>query len=475
MGHSELKISNHQVVLIVARRERGIALKNLLARIHCQAIIAMGLYEGLQIIIQEMPHLVLTESSLPDGDAGLLFDRLTQNSTFRNTPILVNVLRKTRKELESLAKRNFAGFFLGVSDPSLIVAKVGEVISSHCVLSPYHQDTEHCPFNQNLSLAADARILGRVGSFLVSTSPFAFDYESKWICSPCSDAQKPIKLSYGSNIAYENQRFSLFPIPAIVDKGRVWVEKLPSLGAANLISTEKVVVCYHPDVDQGECLVRSLLAYGVKGISISKFEDIKTLLLNYKGQIASLFLHELPEGYTVKRLEDQFGDIVRKYGSIFIVANGGNTDQSIGVCSIPKLYGLMTLLYRIFASLLDPKKLVAASKNLSLKGHDVVISTGAQVLGLDESGGFLRAHYPIFKGAQLGLDHVFFKNLLGAQGRIEITGSAMTDSGMWTMRFTSVAKGLSKSKYLEKVHLELEKAIERADQAETFLNQKVIP
>ena len=124
MTNIDLKINNHRIVVIVARKERGIALKNLLARFNCEAIMAMGLYEGLQVIIQEMPHLILTESSLPDGDAGLLYDRLTQNSKFKNTPILVNVLKRTRKELEAVAKRKFAGFFLGVSDPKLIISKL---------------------------------------------------------------------------------------------------------------------------------------------------------------------------------------------------------------------------------------------------------------------------------------------------------------------------------------------------------------
>ncbi|MFK7827136.1 MAG: hypothetical protein AB8G05_23535 [Oligoflexales bacterium] len=469
MGKLDFRIYNHRIVLIVARKERGISLKNSLERFGCEAIIAMGIYEGIQVIIQEMPHLVLTESSLPDGDAGLLYDRLTQNSKFKNTPILVNVLRKTRKELEAVARRKFAGFFLGVSDPNLIINKVQEVLATHCTLSPYHQDTHHLSFNNGLTVAIDVKILGRVGNFMVSTSPCDLDFSGKWKCFPNSDDLDPIELSLGSNIFYDKQRLNLFPIATIVDRGRAWVDKLPALGTASNLINKRMVIYFHPDSQQGERLKGTLSGYGIKMVSVNKFEDIKPLLEKYRGTIASVVFEHLPESYPLSNLEKEYGSSDSLHRPIFIVASDGKFLQSKGsVWHIRKPFGFMALLSRILASFIDPKELASLIKNTSHKGCEVRFSTSARVLGLDETGGFLSAQFPIHEGAQLSIEHQFFYDLLGTQGRINITGVANASAGLWYLRFTSVAKGLSKSKYLEQVLKELEEYLKETDQTGAF-------
>ena len=473
MTNIDLKINNHRIVVIVARKERGIALKNLLARFRCEAIIAMGLYEGLQVIIQEMPHLILTESSLPDGDAGLLYDRLTQNSKFKNTPILVNVLKRTRKELEAVAKRKFAGFFLGVSDPKLIISKLQEVLATHCIKSPYHQDTRHLAFNESLSVAIDAKILGRTKNFLVTSSSCDLDFAGKWKCSPTSKALEPIMLSLGSNLNFENQRYNLFPIAAIIDKGRTWVDELPVLGKESKLVNSSLVIYYHPDSQQGKRLANCLAGYGLNALPVSRFEEIKPLIESSKGKIASVVLDQLPENYPLKNLERECGVSSGVRKPIFIVASEKANMQSRGALwFIQKPCGLMELLCRIFASLLDPKELASAAKNTSQKDSEVRFTTSAQVIGLDEMGGFLNTYFPIYQGAQLSLEHTFFKNLFGTQGRIHITGIVNGAGDLWCLRFTSVAKGLSKGKYLDQVQRELENILQETDQAETFLTQK---
>ena len=473
MGKPAIRIYHHRIVLIVARRERGIALKNLLARFGCEAIIAMGLYEGIQLILQEMPHLVLTESSLPDGDAGLLYDRLLQNSKFKDTPILVNVLKKTRKELESLAQRKFAGFFLGVSDPSLIIAKVQEVLKSHCLLSPYHLDTEDQSFNLKLSIVVEAKILGQVGNFLVSTSPCELDYHGIWNCRLTSESHAQLRLTFCSNLVHENIRFNLFPISSITDRGRSWIEQLPKIRTDASLAQKKIVIFYHPMPEQGARFVTILLGYGVKGISITKVEEIKALLTHYKSQVASVVFDQLPAGYSLKDLDTEYATLIRKYQFICIIASEAIHHQNThSLWLVRKPYGLRSILYRIFASFYKPKDIAVASKDLAFKGHHVFIGTRATVIGLDESGGFLAASFPIYKGAQLMLDHEFFKKILGDQARIEITGLSQVDTNLWYMRFNSVAKGQSKIKYLEKVIDELENALVDTGKNGTFLTQK---
>lgn len=452
MPIQNLKISKHRIVLVVARKERGIALKNVLERTNCHVFIGIGMYEGMQLITQEMPHLILTEAVLPDGDAALLFDRLAQKSHFKDTPILVNVLQKNREILQSLAKRKFSGFFLGVSEPSPIIKKVQDVLATHCVLSPYHQDTQLLELNENLSVSIEAKAIGRAGFFLVTTAPCKLDFCGQWRCTQVSNTANSITLTMCSNLDFEGQVFNLFPYGVITGKGRLWVESLPSLGSESSLFEKKQFVYYHPDEMQAKRMVESLAGYGIKGLATNRVADIQFIIDKNSGVIASIVIDSLHGDQEINRFEAQLGDIEE---SIKIIAINSNIDAQSDHCvwTIPAPIGMLPLLSRVFASLLDPHELSAIVNNTGLKSSPVYLTTRARVLGLDESGGFLNTQIQIYKDTRVTIGHKFFQELLGSEGLVEVTDAIMDDTGQgsWYVRFNSIAKGMSKGKYLEKI------------------------
>ncbi|MDD9950079.1 MAG: hypothetical protein OXT67_00795, partial [Zetaproteobacteria bacterium] len=106
-------ITNHLVVAITQKRERFVTLKSALEKYNFTVTICTTMYESVAVIKQDLPHFIITESILSDGSATSLYDTLAKEQPFAKIPIIVQVLKKTRQELEEVSKRKFSAFLLG--------------------------------------------------------------------------------------------------------------------------------------------------------------------------------------------------------------------------------------------------------------------------------------------------------------------------------------------------------------------------
>jgi len=108
------------------------------------------------------------------------------------------------------------------------------------------------------------------------------------------------------------------------------------------------------------------------------------------------------------------------------------------------------------------QKVVAAAtkpnaSGTAITGVPVSMQTPAKLIGLDETGGVLQVKFPLAKGSRVEIVHEFVQGLVGSN-QVTIVASAQVPSqpDVYQARFESIAAGLSKAKYWEKVSKVLE-------------------
>ncbi len=103
-------LKRRTVLVCVAKSERGLPMKAVLEKVGLKAVLSSSVYETIQLLSQEMPHLIICDSILSDGHAGHIFDRVKQNRMFADIPILACILKKTLKNSSHSRVENLVVF-----------------------------------------------------------------------------------------------------------------------------------------------------------------------------------------------------------------------------------------------------------------------------------------------------------------------------------------------------------------------------
>ncbi|MDQ3233793.1 MAG: hypothetical protein M3Q07_18405 [Pseudobdellovibrionaceae bacterium] len=160
-------LTPHTILILVDKPEKIVTMGALFNKMNFKVVTAVSLYEALKMIDQEMPHLIICDAIIADGTAGNLYDRMQQQTLFKEIPVLVLVASKTKEQLSPLKGRKFAGFMLGKFDGKALTTKVKEILEGHGDISPFFVTAEQCQLAEDCTLAINAKVIGRVGDQMI--------------------------------------------------------------------------------------------------------------------------------------------------------------------------------------------------------------------------------------------------------------------------------------------------------------------
>ncbi len=454
-------ITQHTIVLVVEKRERGIGMQTMLTNVGFKVVMALSLYDALKYIAQEMPHLVITEAILSDGSAGNLYDRLQQHETLKKTPILAVVLKKTKEELAPLASRKFAGFFLGAFEPRSFHSKVMEVMKAHSTISPYFMAADALGLDKDMTISIDAAVMGRSGEQLVSRSSTEVDPMASMLCVPTSPDLGPAVLRMATNLRDGDEIFNLFPINRIVGAGRKWVLGLPEInfGAdAAQAKQEKIqkVIFYEPNEARYEGFREILKGYGIDLVHAKSLAMAASIVKRDFESIACVYLHELMNDGSGIEWKNAYGKLPpNKRPPLIVGTTSMNARSTSAVRYIKRPFGMGLFVEMLQASFEKASDIAgAAGKNsaTSTAGVAVRYQAPASLVGVDETGGILQVRFPILKGSRISILHKFLATAWEGNTLVQITASAVLPSkpDIWHARFEAIGAGMSKVKYWEK-------------------------
>ena len=449
-------ITMHTVVIVVDKPEKSVSMTTLLQRIGFKTFVAQSLYEGLKVIDQEMPHLVISDSLLSDGTAGTLYDRLQQHPLLSNTPMLALVANKTKEQLTPLKRRKFAGFLLGKFDGKMLMAKVKEILAANSNLSPYFIRFDECDVEKNLTLSVTATVLGKSGDQVIYLSESEVDADASLVCLPDDSTRSPALLKMGSNIVKGEEIYNVFPLSRIKGKGRKWLGDLPDIQMVGEENGEagKRVLFYDPQPKRFDQFKEVLSGYGMELIHVSSMQAAAAYISRDPGGIQCVYLDELPTDSHGIQLKEALSKAKPDIRPVVIAGTGSlNARSSAEIRYIHKPFGLGVLVEMIDAAMKSKESFGGETANVG-----VTYQAPAKILGLDETGGIIQLKFPMLKGSQVRLEHNLLSELWDGENKVDITEVATLPDkpDVWQAKFVANKSVGNKAKYWEKIQKALE-------------------
>lgn len=402
-------ITKHLLVAITQKRERFLTLKAHLEKYNFSVAICTDMYEGLATIRQDMPHFIITESFLSDGSATSLFDTLEKEPPLNRIPIIVQVLKKTRQELEEVSKRKFSAFLLGACEPGVVVNKLAELLKSFGNASPFFSSTYTLPFNKAFHVRVQSVAVGQTSELFVCKSAVEIDLNAKMIINPKDPDKKPILIKSASNMTKEDQHYNLFPKRTIQGPGRIWVESLSemNLGSAyppapNQVQSQeqqKQVIYYDKDRSRGEQICEFLGAHDIVSTYTDNLKRVYSILAQRAEDIDCVYLHEL--GNTANDIEFKNDLKKLKDGTRppFLIATASMSARSSAAFTFIRTpFGLNKMLQAFEMCFVNSLRSKNAAEPINLVGESAEYNIVAKLIGIDEIGGVLQTSFALRPG-----------------------------------------------------------------------------
>lgn len=460
-------LTQHTVVLCVEKRERGIATQQLLGQMGYRVVLATSLYEALKIITQEMPHLVISEALLSDGNAGNLFDKLQADKTLSKMPIKVHLIKKSKEEIGALAGKKFGGFYMGPFEPKGFAAKIREIMVQRSIISPFYYGSVTVGLKEEFTINIEAAVIGKSGEQIISKSSTEVAAAAALICVPKNPSMAPAMLRMATNVKGGDDFFNLFPMNRIVGKGRLWLEKLPEMNIDNVgaksddgqVAPRKIIF-YDPNESRFEGFKEILTGYDIDLLYAKSLSMAAAILKREGGEITGVYLHELMNDATGIEWKNAYAKLPASSRPPMIVGTtASNMKSADSIRYIKRPFGLGVLVEMFQATFIKSSAIIqAAGTSSSVSGIQVLFQAPAKLVGLDETGGIIQIKFPLVKGSKVQIGHEVLNKIWEGNAVVSIVSAASIPDkpDVWQARFESLAPGMSKAKYWEKVSRLLE-------------------
>ncbi|MFK7873664.1 MAG: hypothetical protein AB8C84_10965 [Oligoflexales bacterium] len=459
MANIATGLTQHTVVIVVDKRERGLGMQSLLQRAGYRTLLALSLYDALQFVSQEMPHLVVCESTLSDGSVAALYDRLQHHQLLSLTPIIALVMKKTREEVEMVRQRQFAGFLLGGNnfDTKAFLVKVTEVVRTKSLVSPYLIDAVKLGDHTKFAMSMEATVVGQNSGQVLVKSAMEIDPSANLLCVPQDQSYPPAIFKMASNRPVEDGYCNSFPLERVVGKGRLWLEKLPEAdmnGSAEAEEEEARVLYYDPNPKRFEEFAEVFKGYDIDLQHAPNIQRAVSYLKQKASSFQCVYLHELSttgadiqwkELYSQMSVGDRPPSII---GTSACALKSNDPD----VQYIQKPFGLGVFLDMIRSASANS---AMSRSSVELGSSGVLANYMAQcsLLALDETGGILEVRLPLLENSRICLESPLLKGLWGGENSVRIVSVKKLEgkADTWQVRFEAIAPGMSKTKYWEKI------------------------
>ena len=460
-------LTKHPILLVVEKPERAVAITTMLTQAGYVVKVAGGLYDCLKLCTQEMVHMIICEVALPDGNCVNVFDKIAADKLLAKIPILAHSIKKTPEEIGLIKSRKFSSAYAGAIDPKVFLVKVSDCIKNYAPISPFYYGAAECGFDENLTLKIESTVMGRVGEQILVRSGSEVDQAASMVCIPKNTELAPAILRMANNIRNGDEVFNLFPVGRILGKGRIWLEKIPIFnmdgGAAAPApgvpvatgAPRKVIFC-DPNEARFASYKEILQGYDIELIYAKTLNIAAGLLARSPDGIGGIYIHELMNDSSGNEWKVSFAKIpMTSRPSIICGTTVSGAKHTDSMRFIKRPFGMGILVEMMESTFTRASKIasVASAKGpTQVAGTSVALQSPATIVGLDETGGVLQLKFPLARGSKVELVHPEISALLGVK-IVTITEVASVPNmpDVVQARFESIAPGMSKGKYWEKI------------------------
>lgn len=411
------ELSKHSALLCMRNKAKADLVIKVLEELDVPVVVTDSLTEAFVEIRRGMPHMIIMESTLRDGNAAMVHDRLAKEEPFRRIPLIVCVEQRTKEALMPLVGKAFEAIFIGELQPKAFRAKLDEILSTRLIASPFGFDPIRAGVANVISSRFNMELLTASRSHLIFRAQYNIDHRADYYIDGTFHGEfVRATLRNGASFVVGNQTFGAFPLAAVSGSNEAF-EKLVAQTAQHQGFQElsgnrspKRVIVYHPVTDIYEKLRPALTAAGLTAEHAPSYEDLLTKCVPNGNPPFCIYLHEALDathsGHLVRILGKDFAaGMVR-----LLVATRNPAATDIGNLRYihpPLTVGSVSA--AIIGSAIDigPLMDILDPAKDSKAFHDGPLNArlDVRVCVLDESGAIIESSRPLTRGFQLEFKH----------------------------------------------------------------------
>ena len=447
------KLVTHTITVVVARRERGISIQNWLKAAGYKVVLAFNQYDAVKSISQDMPHLIFSEALLPDGNAGLIYDRLQKSKILAKTPVVLYMIKKSKEEAAVAAGRQFAGLVSGKLDPKKVERVIKAGLNKASNASPYMITANNLDFDPKLILSLESQIFVKADDKIIASSGSSIDEKASMVCIPQDKKLAPALFKSASNIPLGENFYNIFPMGKIKGKGLKWIVKLPVIDIQEEQGVKQVLY-FDPDSERSRQFHKILSGYKIELIHADTLSKATSILNQRSDSLGCVYLHEwVSDTAGIEWKKTYEGIAEEKRPPLIIATTSRQIKPKDHTIYLQRPFGIGVFVDTLKAMFNKSREIQDAIQSVGAPGVDSIYQAPAALLGLDESGGILQTRFPIAKGTKLEVVHEVLNEIWEEDKILWISESAPStdNSNYYHVRFEAVPVGMSKTKYWEKM------------------------
>jgi CheY-like chemotaxis protein len=442
-------LTQHIINVVVEKQTRGLILQGFLQKLGYKVIINQSIYEAVQAVSQEMPHLILTEAFLTDGSCADLYEKFSSDKQLKNIPILVHILKKSREELQAANSKKFAGFLVGNIDPKALILLLQEHINSK--ISPFFISIEELKTEPQIEIFLEAQVMCKFSGNVVLQTNIEIDSQAFLECVPQNRNNPPCLLTEAQVVKVAGKLFNLFPEHKIKGPGLLWMKNLPDLTQPGK-EMKRDVIFYHSSKEIYEEYALFFKSFGVSIHHVGLMGNMLKVLSMKVNPFQAIYFAEVPDP---KEFSLWHKEYLKKVDKPKLILSTERADQAShsDVKYIKNPTSILKIVQSVKSATEDATELVKGLEKNGYMGTTVKLKAYAKLRGIDETGGIIEANFPAVVGTKFTLEHPLLTKMWGGYIPVTITHIKKIEStaSRWAMRFNAISRGTSKSKYWEKV------------------------
>lgn len=416
--------------------------------------------DALHLVDSALPHVVLTDSFLPDGHAGNLFDELQADRNKRRIAVLVHITSRNARDLTVLSRRAFAAIFHGEPLPKAFQAKLDEIELTHFDPPPFFLKAERIIQNTELKLRTKASLLGTFNSLLVFRTRVRLSARTSYLCSAVAPLKGATELTPRLCLKTVGGFYCFVP-QEDVPKDAAWLSNLPLLAPPSAQRPTlppprpRRILFFHPDRDRYARLVQLLEGQSLEVLHADNLRIAALQYAEHPGRFGCVYLNELLTDRSKNDWLKAFSASDIDKPPLIVGTSGVPPTSSKSVTFLQQPVDPKALASLISASI-DGREDGELPFDFGPHARSVVPCTfdvGARLIGFSDTCALIEHEAQILEGTDVSLDHAALGKIWSEQTRTrtEVSMPSPSGDGSWWSRLPVPAHGETKVAYWQRL------------------------
>lgn len=469
IDHTCMVVTKKQNLLVIEKVLRAAGVNNIFS--------PNSLREVTELAIQEMPHLFILESDLPDASTMTVLKKIKADPIFQAAQFIV-IRKFTREEVMQCMELKVPGMLQQPLDANALAQKLKIIIANLKGLSPYRKDPEYLPGGKNTSIRVAGKISSTQDDFFTVDAGIIIPGGKQISLRPIDPNKTPVRvMSAGMADTDETkaQRNILFSYESATGRGREWLIALKSERPTK--PQKRSVLLYEASIDRGNQLKKMLAFYEIDVTCVNSFDKLRLSHEAQKEKHRVVYLSEPPIHASGLGWEKYATSLLSGDRPVQIIATTSqNQVKRPNTIWMKMPFGLDTLVEQFEAAFaqLSLQSSPGASQSLD-KTSDIGLNMTffADLVAIDEHGALLDSPFEFPLNSRIHLTHPALAMIeLNKNLRVSATRRMDAAGTKFRARVTTQEGNISIGRYWKPLAEKLDSVKVESDPEEAAPNPK---